>query len=114
MAETITAPAQVNSAIAPTQSSPPQNGRRRVTKVASLSPVISSPAPTPAPEMSKEYLESGYLPEIVEPIELVDEANDQHDQQLSPMYDSQMDTSTNAQFNVFSKPVIKKARGSLK
>ena len=114
MAETITAPVQVNSAIAPTQSSPPQNGRRRVTKVASLSPVISSPAPTPAPEMSKEYRESGYLPEIIEPIELVDEANDQHDQQLSPMYDSQMDTSTNAQFNVFSKPVIKKARGSLK
>ena len=114
MAETITAPVQVNSAIAPTQSSSPQNGRRRATKVASLSPVISSPAPTPAPEMSKEYLESGYLSEIIEPIELVDEANNQHDQRLSPIFDSQMDTSTNAQFNVFSNPAIKKTRGSLK
>ena len=107
--EAITAPVQdkTNTTTVSTQPSPSpspsQNGRRRVTKTVSLPSVVTPPAPPL--EVSKEYLEAGYLPEIMDITDEMDE-----DQQF--MYDSQMDSNT--QLNTFSKPAIKKARSLFK
>ena len=108
--EAITAPVQdkTNTTTVSTQPSPSpsQNGRRRVTKTVSLPSVVTPPAPPL--EVSKEYLEAGYLPEMVDITDEMDE-----DQQFnSQMYDSQMDSNT--QLNIFSKPAIKKARSLFK
>ena len=112
--EAITAPVQdnTNTTTVSTQPSPSpspsQNGRRRVTKTVSLPSVVTPPAPPL--EVSKEYLEAGYLPEMVD---ITDETDDQQDQQFnSQMYDSQMDSNT--QLNIFSKPAIKRARSLFK